>query len=72
VQLNIGHVDEAGIYTGEFTTVALAGRVRVLGEADSAVDHLWRKLSAEVRANAPSPTVRPRARLRPWWVHISL
>merc|ERR1711991_1234514 len=47
VQLNIGHLDEAGVYTGEFSTIALAGKVRVQGMADSAVDHLWRKMSAQ-------------------------
>lgn len=52
VQLNIGHLDEAGVYTGEFSTIALAGKVRVQGMADSAVDHLWRKMSAQVRAAA--------------------
>lgn len=48
VQVNIGHLDEAGVYTGEFTTIALAGGVRVQGNADSAIDHMWRKMSAEV------------------------
>nr|ABK24116.1 unknown [Picea sitchensis] len=28
VQLNIGHLDENGIYTGQFTTFALSGFVR--------------------------------------------
>jgi small subunit ribosomal protein S21e len=28
VQLNVGHVDENGVYTGQFTTFALCGFVR--------------------------------------------
>ncbi|CAL5357608.1 unnamed protein product [Camellia sinensis] len=28
VQLNVGHLDENGIYTGQFTTFALCGFVR--------------------------------------------
>jgi hypothetical protein len=28
VQLNIGHLNEEGVYTGQFTTFALAGKVR--------------------------------------------
>jgi Ribosomal protein S21e len=28
VQLNIGHLDENGIYTGQFTTFALSGSIR--------------------------------------------
>lgn len=28
VQINIGHVDENGIYTGQFTTFALSGFIR--------------------------------------------
>jgi hypothetical protein len=28
VQLNIGHLNEEGIYNGQFTTFAMAGKVR--------------------------------------------
>ncbi|KAJ3699671.1 hypothetical protein LUZ61_003376 [Rhynchospora tenuis] len=28
VQINIGHLDENGIYTGQFTTFALSGSIR--------------------------------------------
>ncbi|XP_028068134.1 40S ribosomal protein S21-2-like isoform X3 [Camellia sinensis] len=28
VQINVGHLDEAGCYTGQFTTFALCGFVR--------------------------------------------
>ncbi|KAL0761992.1 hypothetical protein Bca101_078142 [Brassica carinata] len=43
VQLNIGHLDADGIYTGQFTTLALCGFVRAQGDADSGVDRLWQK-----------------------------
>ncbi|KAL6323997.1 hypothetical protein AAG906_006268 [Vitis piasezkii] len=45
VQINIGHLDESGTYTGQFTTFALCG----FGDADSALDRLWQKKKAEVR-----------------------
>mmetsp|Transcript_41120 Transcript_41120/g.116996 ORF Transcript_41120/g.116996 Transcript_41120/m.116996 type:complete len:82 (-) Transcript_41120:132-377(-) len=40
VQMNIGHVDENGLYTGEFTTFALSGFVRNQGESDSSLNRL--------------------------------
>lgn len=30
VQINIGHLDANGVYTGAFTTLALAGSVRAM------------------------------------------
>eukprot|EP01134_Creolimax_fragrantissima_P002809 CFRG2809T1 len=39
-QLNIASVDESGVYNGKFTTYALSGFVRALGEADSSVNRL--------------------------------
>jgi small subunit ribosomal protein S21e len=38
VQLNLGHVDQNGVYTGQYTTVALSGFVRKLGNSDDAVN----------------------------------
>ncbi|CAL5437194.1 unnamed protein product [Camellia sinensis] len=49
VQINVGHLDENGIYTGQFTTFALCGFVRAQGDADSAVDRLWQKKKTELR-----------------------
>ncbi|KAK4393727.1 40S ribosomal protein S21-1 [Sesamum angolense] len=49
VQINIGHVDERGIYTGAFSTFALCGFIRAQGDADSALDRLWQKKKVEVR-----------------------
>ncbi|KAG9446045.1 hypothetical protein H6P81_012173 [Aristolochia fimbriata] len=49
VQINIGHLDESGIYTGQLSTFALCGFVRAQGDADSALDRLWQKKKAEVR-----------------------
>jgi small subunit ribosomal protein S21e len=47
VQVNIGHLNEEGIYTGNFSTFALTGKVRIQGESDSAIDALWKKKMAE-------------------------
>ncbi|KAM5568991.1 small ribosomal subunit protein eS21y [Rosa sericea] len=49
VQINIGHLDENGIYTGQFSTFALCGYVRAQGDADSGLDRLWQKKKAEVK-----------------------
>ncbi|CAN6970136.1 unnamed protein product [Brassica rapa subsp. trilocularis] len=49
VQLNIGHLDADGIYTGQFTTFALCGFVRAQGDADSGVDRLWQKKKVEAK-----------------------
>ncbi|KAL1803752.1 hypothetical protein ACET3Z_032399 [Daucus carota] len=49
VQINVGHLDDRGIYTGGFTTFALCGFVRAQGDADSAVDRLWQKKKAELK-----------------------
>ncbi|CAI9090017.1 OLC1v1024698C1 [Oldenlandia corymbosa var. corymbosa] len=48
VQLNIGHLDEHGVYTGNFSTFALCGFVRAQGDADSALDRLWQKKKEKV------------------------
>ncbi|PRW60607.1 40S ribosomal S21-2 [Chlorella sorokiniana] len=47
-EINIGHLDESGVYTNSFSTFALCGQVRVKGEADSALDHLWTKKRSEI------------------------
>ncbi|XP_010931633.1 small ribosomal subunit protein eS21 [Elaeis guineensis] len=49
VQINIGHLDESGVYTGQFTTFALSGFIRAQGDADGALDRLWQKKKDEVR-----------------------
>lgn len=47
VQINIGHINpETGIYTGEYTPVALSGYIRSKGEGDMAVTELARKMPA--------------------------
>eukprot|EP00887_Chlorella_sp_A99_P003280 scaffold9.g3280.t1 len=51
VQINIGHLDESGVYNGSYTTFALVGGLRKKGEADSALDHLWSKKRAELGQN---------------------
>ncbi|KDD73127.1 ribosomal protein S21e [Helicosporidium sp. ATCC 50920] len=48
VQINIGHLDESGVYNGSFSTVALHSLVRKKGEADSAIDIMWQKKRAEI------------------------
>ncbi|KAL6953460.1 hypothetical protein U1Q18_048486 [Sarracenia purpurea var. burkii] len=35
VQINVGHLDENGIYTGQFITFALCGFIRAHGDADN-------------------------------------
>ncbi|KAK1678005.1 hypothetical protein QYE76_038853 [Lolium multiflorum] len=49
VQINIGHVDENGLYDGRFTTFALSGFVRGQGDADGALDRLWQQKRAEIK-----------------------
>ena len=46
VQINVGHLNADGVYTGAYTTLALAGNVRAWGAADTAVDLLWKKAQA--------------------------
>merc|ERR1712087_117569 len=49
VQLNIGHVNADGVYTGEWTTMALCGFIRAQGEADGALDRLWTKCHEDAK-----------------------
>nr|KAJ0188068.1 hypothetical protein LSAT_V11C900491110 [Lactuca sativa] len=49
VQINVGHLDESGRYTGQFSTFALCGFVRAQGDADSALDRLWQKKKVEAK-----------------------
>ncbi|TVU47070.1 hypothetical protein EJB05_06650, partial [Eragrostis curvula] len=49
VQINIGHLDENGLYNGQFTTFALSGFVRAQGDADGSLDRLWQKRKAEIK-----------------------
>lgn len=48
-EINIGHVDENGLYDGRFTTFALSGFVRGQGDADGALDRLWQQKRAEIK-----------------------
>ena len=48
VQINVGHLDENGLYTGQFSTFALSGFVRAQGDVDSALDRLWQKQKAKL------------------------
>ncbi|XP_004487852.3 small ribosomal subunit protein eS21y [Cicer arietinum] len=49
VQINIGHLDESGVYNGHFSTFALCGYVRAQGDADSGLDRLWQKKKVELK-----------------------
>ena len=40
----------AGVYTGEFTPLALCGFVRAMGEADGNLDRIWTKVYDETKA----------------------
>ena len=51
VQINIGHVNTDGVYTGEYTTMALCGFVRGMGEADGAFDRLWTKCYEDAKGS---------------------
>ncbi|XP_022979998.1 40S ribosomal protein S21-2-like [Cucurbita maxima] len=42
-RIDIWHLDENGIYTGQFSTFALCGFLQAQGDGDSAVDRLWQK-----------------------------
>ncbi|KAG8079377.1 hypothetical protein GUJ93_ZPchr0007g3589 [Zizania palustris] len=54
VQINVGHIDENGLYDGRFTTFALSGFIRAQGDADSALDRLWQEKKADIKQNATS------------------
>ena len=47
VQLNVGHLNEEGVFNGQFSTFALTGKVRIMGESDRAIDNLWKKKQAD-------------------------
>merc|ERR1711896_40169 len=40
VQLSVGHADQFGIYTGEYTVYCLSGAARRMGEADDGLNRL--------------------------------
>merc|ERR1711966_416590 len=40
VQINVGHVDQFGIYTGDYTVYALSGAVRRMGSSDEGINRL--------------------------------
>merc|ERR1711924_363787 len=40
VQVNVGHVDQYGIYTGDYTVYCLSGAVRRQGEGDPGLNRL--------------------------------
>merc|ERR1711977_581196 len=40
VQLNVGDVDQYGIYTGDYNVVALSGAIRRQGAADEGVNRI--------------------------------
>ena len=44
----MGHLNETGVYTGQYTTFALCGFVRGMGDGDSALDRLWQKKKGEL------------------------
>merc|ERR1712031_124229 len=40
VQVNVGHADQFGIYTGEYTVYCLSGAIRRMGESDDGINRL--------------------------------
>lgn len=49
VQLNVGHTDANGVYTGAYTTVAFCGQLRGMGEADVALNRYDDRADARLR-----------------------
>ena len=47
VQINVGHLDQSGVFNGKSTVIALSGYVRNMGDGDSATDLLWQKKKAD-------------------------
>uniref|UniRef100_A0A0G4GH52 40S ribosomal protein S21 n=1 Tax=Chromera velia CCMP2878 TaxID=1169474 RepID=A0A0G4GH52_9ALVE len=43
VQLNVGKIDENGVYTGDWETFAIAGFVRQKGESDACLNRLFKE-----------------------------
>ncbi|CAE6933936.1 RPS21 [Symbiodinium sp. CCMP2592] len=53
VQLNVGQVDENGMYTGEFETYALAGFIRARGESDACCRCcIWQSCASDTPSSA--------------------
>ena len=63
IQINIGHLDDTGVYTGQYTTLALSGFVRAMVRLAS-----WRRGTApehpRVAAAKPAGGRAGAARLR--------
>merc|ERR1711935_1188528 len=51
VQINIGHVNADGVYTGEYSTMAICGFVRSMGESDGSLDRLWTKCYEDAKGD---------------------
>ncbi|XP_041015446.1 40S ribosomal protein S21-2-like [Juglans microcarpa x Juglans regia] len=49
VPINIGHLDENGMYNGHCSIFALCGFVRAQGDGDNVLDRLWQKKKVEAR-----------------------
>mmetsp|Transcript_23398 Transcript_23398/g.32311 ORF Transcript_23398/g.32311 Transcript_23398/m.32311 type:complete len:83 (-) Transcript_23398:442-690(-) len=47
IQVNVGHLNDVGVYSGQYSTFALCGFVRTMGDGDSALDILWAKKKAD-------------------------
>jgi hypothetical protein len=47
-QVNVGHLNDSGVYTGQYSTFALCGFIRAMGDGDSALDRLWTKKKVEI------------------------
>jgi len=43
VQINIGHLDKDGVFTGDFTTFAFCGFIREQGRSDASLNRLAAK-----------------------------
>ena len=61
VQVNIGHLDQSGVYNGQYTTLALSGFVRCMVSEQ----HPAHRRDNMSPATFPALARRPRARRRP-------
>ncbi len=64
IQLNIGQVDAAGVYTGSYTTFAFSGYVRSNAFSDQALNRLAaeKKLIKDLQKDFVTQDKYPRAR----------
>ncbi len=61
IQINIGHLDDTGVYTGHYTTLALSGFVRAMVRASGPERRCRQEGLGFLAAEAPTCGLRPLA-----------